>query len=219
MNSIDQDIFPRALGFPPLVNIRRFSIRQADDATIHLLQKESSSTLVPIGMALHISDTGDVEFVSLANSSTAHIILFDDKKSILRKGGHFRELLSSGEKSLIMGEWTCCLVGFSIARTAVQVSRATNAPIKGVDMNTLDSADTWKLNSAADVVAKNVSNSVDKWKIHRLWLGHDDSAPTDVCLQAWVAAWCSVSVFPCSLERCADFRLLVLVLRAGAHSE
>ncbi|PPQ95133.1 hypothetical protein CVT25_011676 [Psilocybe cyanescens] len=186
MNTVDQSIFPRNCIFPPAVNIRRFSVRQAGDAVTHLLLKECSSSIVPIGIAFHTSDAGDVDFLSLANINTALLISLDATKSQVNKD--FTTLLSSGGEAHVMGKWRCCLVGFSMARTAVQVSRATHVRVQGVDLNTMDSTDTWAQNSPAEVVAKNIFISLDKWKINLLWLGGSDSAQTDICLQAWLAA-------------------------------
>ncbi|KAF8962214.1 P-loop containing nucleoside triphosphate hydrolase protein [Flammula alnicola] len=186
MASIAQNIFSRNESFPERINFRRVSHRQAGDAVRHLTnQKVASSSLLTIGVAYHVSNTGKLDFISLANTDTAFRIDFDMKVDGIDKD--FFTLLSATDDALSDDRPRCLLVGFSMARTAVQVHQTTRRRLKGVDLSTLYTPATWKPHSAMEVVDR-VSRSANKWEVARLWVGNEHSMEKNICLQAWLAA-------------------------------
>jgi hypothetical protein len=190
MNSVEQKIFPPKHGFPTMIDIRQVSQRHAGNAARHLTMRKpgSSGATLAIGIACHVSDQGKVEFVALANADTAFYITFNEKAGILDKT--FLALLEAGVGCLGDDEpEPCSLVGFSMARTAVQVHHAVRQRVQGVDVATLspNRRDPVRA-SPMDVVADSLLRTANRWEIARLW-EDEDSVTENVCLQAWLAAW------------------------------
>jgi hypothetical protein len=192
MNSVEQKIFPPKHGFPTMINIRQVSQRHAGDAARHLTMRkpESSGATLAIGIACHVSDQGKVEFVALANVDTVFHITFNEKVGVSKLDKKFLALLEAGGGCLGDDEpELCSLVGFSMARTTVQVHYAVRQSVQGVDVATLSTnrRDSVRA-SPMDVVADSLLNTANRWEIARLW-EDEDSVTENVCLQAWLAAW------------------------------
>lgn len=191
MDSVEQKIFPLEHGFPRLINIRQVPQRYAGDAARHLTMRkpQSSGATLTIGIACHVSDQGKVQFMALANTDTVFHITFNDKVEILDE--KFLALLEAGGGCLGDDELEhCSLVGFSMARTAVQIHHAIRRRVQGVDVATLSTNRGNSVRaSPMDVVVDSLSKTANRWEIARLWLGDEGSVTKNVCLQAWLAAW------------------------------
>lgn len=142
----------------------------------------------PVGVSYTISSTGYVDTLALANINSVFCVDFHHHPSQLTKD--FKELLAAGGASSTADGKEWCLVGFSFARTAVQIHQATGLRIRGVDLSTLFSRDTSKPDHPAAIVQKRISKSVDSWSITSLWTGpHSQTdAAYQISLQAWLAA-------------------------------
>lgn len=189
MNSVQQKIFLPQHGFPTRINIRRTSQRHVGDPARHLTAhtQQSSGAMLAIGIACHISDEGQVQFVALANSNTVLCIIFNDKDNISDK--MFLAFLAGGGKHPAKAEPECCLVGFAMARTAVQLHHVVHQRVQGVDLATLSTKRGDSVSASPMDVVEALSKDANRWEIAQLWLGEKDSATKSVCLQAWLAAW------------------------------
>ncbi|KAF9529886.1 hypothetical protein CPB83DRAFT_240747 [Crepidotus variabilis] len=183
-----QDILPGP-GFPQSINITRTTAIHADEAAAKLLASCEGSPA--IGIAYHISKRGKVDFVCLATCSSACLIKFSKPGQISTKG-MFASLLASNGKHGQLSEKSnatthqTILVGFQMARIAVQVNHVTKQAVRGVDLTRLFTSDA--RDSPADIIHKRLFSAVDSWKVAQLWIGEDDSVSRDLPLQAWLAA-------------------------------
>jgi hypothetical protein len=142
-----------------------------------------------IGISYHISETGNPDFICLASLTHASIISVDSK---IRTGSkRFAAILQSSRITnhgiSDASDHEVCLVGFGMARFAIQVRQATGLRIKGVDLSSL--SNTWEPWPASKFIAERVDAKVDRFAVTRLWMGYEDLAERDVVLQAWLAAW------------------------------
>ncbi|KAF9558500.1 P-loop containing nucleoside triphosphate hydrolase protein [Agrocybe pediades] len=183
MNSIPQRIFPRRTPYPSSINIRQYSIRHVGEAIRHLTNDPPAGQPSVIGIACHAGESGVLEFISLSNTDTAFLIRLGSKSVVTN--ADFAALCHPRNGA----EPTTCLVGFSMAKVAVQVSDATHLRVKGVDLSTLLSPDTWRPKTPLEIITNHVSPGADKWGIVSLWHGNEQTIETDLCLQAWLAAW------------------------------
>jgi len=189
-SQIHQDILPDRK-FPRTIILRRVS---PDDAAYHLSQSTAvsdSTETIPIGIAYHISQTGKVDFICLSNLTHAFIISLDSTARA-GPGKAFAALLSESIEVTATSSITpfpFCLVGFGMAKVAIQVSQATCMRVSGIDLSTLCSPNTREPWSASKFIAEKVENGVDRFKVASLWTGDEGSAERNTALQAWLAAW------------------------------
>jgi hypothetical protein len=183
LSQIHQDILPDRK-FPRTITLRRVS---PDDAAFHLSQSTAvsdSAETISIGIAYHISQTGKVDFICLSNLTQAFIVSLHSTARA-GPGKAFAALLS--ESSIT--PYTFCLVGFGMAKVAIQVSQATRMRVSGIDLSTICSPNTREPWSASKFIAEKVENGVDRFKVASLWTGDEGSAERNIALQAWLAAW------------------------------
>ena len=192
-NYITQTLLPRSTGFPPQLHIRHISLRHAGDALRHLTyslpEANNSRTVRAIGIAYHISQRGALAFIALANDRIVIRVDFPENEKSPHVDSALAHLLGSGEVSLTaVDDGRPRLVGFGLARTAVRLQQKLRSRIRGVDVAKLD-ASTEKDLAPAEVAQQLLSRNVDEWEVTRLWLGNENTAERNVCLQAWLAAW------------------------------
>ncbi len=191
-NYITQTLLPPSTGFPPQVHIRRISLRHTGKVVRHLTHSVSgannSRTARAIGIAYHFSPRGSLAFVALANAQIVIRIDLSENEKSPHVDGALVHLLGSGEDSLTaVDDWRPRLVGFGLARTAVRLQQKLRYRIRGVDVAKIG-ASAEDL-TPAEVAQQLLSRNVDKWEVTRLWLGDENTAERNVCLQAWLAAW------------------------------
>jgi hypothetical protein len=189
VNVVHQHILS-GTAYPRNINLHRIP---AEDAARQLIKRRSSGQedIVPIGISYHVDQTGAVDFFCLANLTDAYILRFDPKSNGLRQV--FTALLCAAGEGIdvksVSPSYNPCLVGFGMARTAVQVNRTTRLRIRGVDLSTLSLTNIREAKSPSTFVAERIDNRVDKFEIIRLWMNFEESAERDTVLQAWLAAW------------------------------
>lgn len=188
MESIEQRIFSEPSPFPRKINVKHFSMHQADEAVKYLLEDQvlSTSSLLPIGVACHSAKKGGIDFMVLSTTTTAVLIVVEKQKP-RNPGGSISTLLSAGEIVVNRTPSKACLVGFSIACSAIQITQATNLQVQGVDIGRFSSS---VQHAPVNIVVDETKPlSVNKWMVCRLWMGSDRSSKRDTCLQSWLAAW------------------------------
>ncbi len=164
----------------------------ADDPASHLTQLLVSrdKDIIPIGIAYHVSRTGRVDFICLANLTNVYIISLYPKKTpfsrILAALLCANGVAASDISDLGFTLSKTCLVGFGMPRTTIQINHGTRLPVKGVDLSTLFSPDSWP---PSLIFTKGLGDEINKLMITQLWMGSEDSAERDIALQAWLAAW------------------------------
>ena len=181
--------------YPQTITLRRVP---AEDAARQLLRGYSISgdeDTTVVGIAYHISETGAADFICLANLTSAFIISFD-KKSI-PFGKQFSALLcadidADGENPATFLQNNVRLVGFGMARIAIQVKQATSLHVMGIDLSTLFSPNIREPHRPSRVIAEFVDRSVNRFEIEKLWMDMNGSAERDTVLQAWLAAWYAI---------------------------
>ena len=171
------------------IQIRKFSRRHAGEAVRLLLRLTDlhDDHYLPIGIAIQQSSTGSVEAVVLATTLTAFVISFDECGDF-PMDKLFKDLFGNSCQ-----DFDLHLVGFGMAHMAVHVHSATSFYVQGVDLSTLFSPDARQSWNPAKVVAHRNSLKVEPGKINGLWNGEDGME--QVCLRAWLSAWCAVSCF------------------------
>lgn len=174
--------------YPRTITVRKVL---AEDAACQLTQGSTVSAdanSIFIGVSYHISETGKPDFICLASSTHAFTISVGSE---MRTGSkNFAALLRSGgvtSHDISEISPTLCLVGFGMARIAIQVRQATGLQIKGVDLSSL--SNSWEPLAPSKFIADRVDAKVDRFAVARLWMGDETSAERDIVLQAWLAAW------------------------------
>lgn len=190
LTQIHQDILPDRK-FPGTIIVRRVS---PDDAARYLSHPTSVSDgieMIPIGIAYHVSSTGKIGFICLSNFTHAFIVTLNSTAKIGPETA-FAALLSERIKITTESQFsshTLCLVGFGMAKIALQVSQATRMQVRGVDLSTLCSQTTREPWPASRLIAERIDTSADKFKVASLWMGDEGSSERNIALQAWLAAW------------------------------
>jgi len=157
--------------YPRTITVRK---ALADEAACQLTQGPTvSADADTIGISYHISETGNPDFICLASLTHAFIISVGPRMRTGTKS--FATLLRS------------CLVGFGMARIAIQVRQATGLQVKGIDLSSL--SNSWEPWSPSRFIAERVDTKIDRFAVARLWMGNENSAEKDIVLQAWLAAW------------------------------
>lgn len=204
MVTIRQDILPGIL--PSTIDVDHVSKGLADSAIVKLTVGASANRIIALGIAYHISSSGQVEFVSLANTDQVYIILFPNRRRL--DANSLLALLLSASTGKASGDTRrdplqhTRLVGFGMAQTAVQVSHATQTSVSGVDLSLLCAPNTWEPCSPAEVAQLTLQREVNRWGIGKLWTGGDVNPERSVALQAWLAAWCvyPLEQIPCLIS-------------------
>jgi len=166
--------------------LRSLTVEQvsAKDAARHFtkrLSEPGTADMVSVGIAYHVSSTGEADFMCLAQSNAANVLFISLRKSKFDSIAGF--LCADGALASKVR-----LVGFGMAQIAIQVSHATNLRVKGVDLLTLF-GNPREPCSPSDLIDKRVDSKVNTSAVQRLWMGNRASAKKDVALRAWLAAW------------------------------
>jgi len=154
--------------YPRTITVRK---ALADEAACQLTQSPTEFADVDtIGISYHITETGNPDFICLASLTHAFVISVGPG---MRAGSKtFAALLQSR------------LVGFGMARIAIQVRQATGLQVAGIDLSSL--SNSWELWSPSKFIAERVDTKVDRFAVARLWMGYEER---DIVLQAWLTAW------------------------------
>jgi len=181
----DSNNIPTQRPIPLNINFRKISVRHVGDAVRYLISNLApvQSESLAIGIACHATDTGAIDFVTLANMSSVFLVYLDSHSVVTNSD--FASLCYPSNESMPPAH----LTAFSMAKVAVKVSKATHLRIKGVDLSTLHSPNTWRPKSPVDIVTSHISAKANKWAIISLWLDNEQSIEADTCLKAWLAAW------------------------------
>ncbi|KIM34855.1 hypothetical protein M413DRAFT_434968 [Hebeloma cylindrosporum] len=160
------------------------------DACRHLKFGGVSTSVLPIGIAYHIDNGGKIKFMCLSNLHLAFVISFDDHHDDKpHPSFEFVDLLRPTDDGRRTNEEVeICLVGFSFPRTAIQVNRATQRHVRGVDLSTMFTPNPREPWSPSRIVKERVHSSANAWDIACLWHGDERMAERNTCLQAWLAA-------------------------------
>src|SRR4051812_49276959 len=128
MDSIRQDILPDP--FSPTIQIGNVPKGQAEDAIRHLAEDCVPGEIAPIGVAYHVSNTGQVDFITLANTKVVYKVSILNRRQLDPNSG-LACLLSAGgdvvRNSSAKLNPRFCLVGFCMADTTVHISHATQS--------------------------------------------------------------------------------------------
>ena len=198
MSVVRQNILSNSR-YPQTITLRRVP---AEDAARQLLRGSSVSgdeDTTVVGIAYHVSETGAADFICLANLTSAFIISFDPKSNSF--GRQISALLCAdvdvdGECSATTLQKNVWLVGFGMARIAIQVKQATSLHVMGIDLSTLFSPNTREPHRPSRVITEFVDRSVNRFEIEKLWMDMNGSAERDTVLQAWLAAWYAFNYLP-----------------------
>lgn len=177
MNSITQSLIPTT-SLPRSIKVHNFSRRQAGNAA-----KIAEAAGEPfLGLAVSLSTTGEVGFIAVATSKEVFLIAAEVNNSfLLLNDKPFKDLLS--------GETGNALVGFEMARLAIQVGRDLKTAVCGIDLSTLCSPNTREPWRPGEFVGKKVCASAKPFEIDQVWRGSLEKDNRDVCLRAWISAW------------------------------
>jgi hypothetical protein len=185
MSFIQQNLLP---GYrTKQIQISKYSRRHAGEAVRLLLRLADlhDARYLSVGIAIQQSPTGSVEAVVLATTLTAFVIFFDER-GVFPMDKPFEDLFRNSCQ-----DFDLHLVGFGMAHMAVHVHSATSFYVQGVDLSTFFSPDARQSWNPAKVVSHKNSLKVEQGKINGLWNGEDGI--DQVCLRAWLSAWCVVS--------------------------
>ena len=176
MSIIRQDIFL----VPQTLKLHQVSAAQASEQLTKCPSDSTADDILPIGIAYHVSRKGQADFMCLAQPNTPDILLIP----LLEKSkfSPIKNFLCSppGHKA--------CLVGFDMPQIAIQISHATNLPVKGVDLLTLSSNPRATRHPLVFITEK-IGDKLNQSAVRRLWFGNRATARNDTALQAWLAAW------------------------------
>ncbi|RDB17534.1 hypothetical protein Hypma_001245 [Hypsizygus marmoreus] len=194
-------------GLSQNIPVRQYSRRHAGMAASLLHDLEAAY----VGVDVKRSPDGCIDRVAFATLDQVFLISVDAGKQsgLLTADMPFEDLLSGR---------TGMLVGFDMARLALQISHDLKIPVRGVDFSTLLVPDTRNPFRPSSVVKRTVSRNVDEFELNALW---DSGSETSVCLRAWISACAiktnlealdsalKVDTFLISSEECACLRELV----------
>ena len=135
-----------------------------------------------LGVSLSLSPDASID--TIAFSTTTDVFYLTLRGSALASNHSNRALTR-----LFTGK-SCPLVGFGMARLAMQLYRQFGVPVEGVDLSTLfTSTDApW---TAAEFVTKRVDPDAPTRRIHALWCHNE---VRDVYSRAWLSALCVCTV-------------------------
>lgn len=188
MHKIQQHIL-RGGNYPRTINATRVS---ANEAAVQLLRRSTpyeSEDIIPIGIAYHLSGTGHADYICLADPTEAFIVSFTSKAkatltndfaALLRAGG------GANVEATIPAAEKVCLVGFNMARIAIQVNKATRLDVRGADLPMLLSPNAQHPEAPSALIASKLGPRVNDRAIDSLWIKNREE---DVVIQAWLAAW------------------------------
>ena len=181
MNTISQSLLPSS----PIRNIPvRYSTRQQADGTARLLEACNQSYM---GVATKQYADGKVEMIAFATPGEVFVISVeaDNRPGLLPSDQSFGLLLLSTAG---------ILVGFDMGKLALRLHRDLKLPTRGIDLSTLfaqNTRDPWR---PSKFIGTKVSPLVNKFEVDNLWNSASEQGSRNVCLRAWLAAWC-VSVY------------------------
>jgi hypothetical protein len=177
MNTISQSILPSS----PIRNVpvRQSARRQAGD-TARLIAACNESYL---GISTKLSADGKVDFVAFATPGQIFVVSSDADSRL--------GLLPSDQEfaSILLGT-TCILIGFDMGKMALRIHRDVGLPVSGIDLSTLFSPNTRDPWRPAKFIATKVFRLVNKFEVDSLWSSTAEQGIRDVCLRAWLSAWC-----------------------------
>jgi hypothetical protein len=212
MSVVQQDILSSPQ-YPQSLTVQQVTASDAARQFAKRLSEPGTQDIVLVGIAHLIDRKGQVKYMCLAQSNVADVLLIP--LSGTSKFASIAALLCEEpmERSLAS---KVCLVGFGMAQIAVQISRATNLPVKGVDPLTHFGTPK-KPWYPSDLIIKKVDNKAKKSAIQRLWTGNTASAKQNIALQAWLAAWYvpQVNTTVIQMMTCS---LLALVTKTNGRS-
>ena len=180
MSAIKQDILSGSQ-YPRSLTVQQVSAKDAARQFTKRLSEPGTEDIVPVGIAYHVSSTGEADFMCLAQSNAADVLFISLRKSKFDSIAGF--LCADGALASEVR-----LVGFGMAQIAIQVCHATNLRVKGVDLLTLFDNPREPC-SPSEFIAGRVDGKAKASVVQRLWMGNKASAKRDVALQAWLAAW------------------------------
>ncbi|KAF9529892.1 hypothetical protein CPB83DRAFT_240942 [Crepidotus variabilis] len=164
--------------FPSYLAVSKLSALHADQAVLKLLDVSKPSKV--IGISYSVTSEGRLDFICLANTASTCLIRCDSRAQ-LPKTGPFASLLAAN------GPEYPVLVGFQMARVAIQIFQTTKLRVSGVDLCRCFHPNAREPQSPSDVVKRRLGSNVNQWAISSLWMGGTD-VDDNVCLQAWLAA-------------------------------
>lgn len=179
MASFKQDIFPES---PREICLRDFSQRQAGNAVRILLQSSVPDTEIQvIGIAVKVSSKGIAEQIALATFRLVVTITLEPN-GIPVSDSLFKDLLTGDV--LRYGQDTQ-LVGFLMARAALQMHHVLNKHVRATDLSSLSSPSNGQLHPPSKVFSR-LFHGAQMEQMIRLWNGTDDAKT--LAMRAWMSA-------------------------------
>lgn len=176
MNTILQTLLPSSA--VRNIPVRQTNRRQAG-STAHLLEACKQDYL---GVATTLSADGRVEWVAFATPDEVFVISVE--------ADYHLGLLPSDESfgRLLLG-MAGHLIGFDMAKLALRLHRDLKLPVCGIDLSTLFSStrEPWR---PSQFVKSKVSHLINKFEVDNLWNSANEQGNRNVCLRAWLSAWC-----------------------------
>jgi hypothetical protein len=177
MHTISQSLLPSS----PIQNIpvRQSNRRQAGD-TARLLEACKQDY---IGVSTKQSSDGRVEWVAFATP--------DEVFAISVEADYRSGLLPSDESfgRLLLG-MAGHLIGFDMAKLALRLHRDLKLPVCGIDLSTLFSPAREPCQLPSQFIKSKVSRLINRFDVDNLWNSADEQGNRNVCLRAWLSAWC-----------------------------
>ena len=182
MNTVSQSILPSSSTRLRDIPVRYSNRRQAGD-TARLLEAFDQKY---IGLSTEQSADGKVALIAFATPCEIFVISVETDKPLgLLPSDHYFE-------SLLLGTSTC-LVGFEMAKLGLRLHRDLKIPVRGIDLSTLFSPNTRDPWRPSKFIESKISPLTDKAKFDtdNLWNSASDQGNRNVCLRAWLSAWCA----------------------------
>ncbi|KAL6300812.1 P-loop containing nucleoside triphosphate hydrolase protein, partial [Sparassis latifolia] len=160
----------------------RYSRSSAAREEIRLLLSTGSAVM---GIAAPLTATGGLQAIAFA-TSTQIVYLSVDRRNITG-------IISSAQEAferLLSGRTKTLLAGFQMAYITLLISRVLGCSVRGVDLGTLFSKNTWEQKSPSALVRLKVcpNDRIDQFKVDGLWDVMEEYDRDTACLRAWVSA-------------------------------
>ncbi|OCH91054.1 P-loop containing nucleoside triphosphate hydrolase protein [Obba rivulosa] len=129
-----------------------------------------------LGVALQLSQTGQLDAVAFATSSRVYFVPAETMCT---------DTAMKGLEAFFSESSSCILAGFGMARLALHIHRCTGVHMRAVDLSTLLSISTRESWPPSKVVYERMDSQVNRSRINALWLAQGD---INICLRAWISA-------------------------------
>ncbi|KAF9459527.1 P-loop containing nucleoside triphosphate hydrolase protein [Collybia nuda] len=180
MDSITQLLLPKP-AYPETIKVRCFSRSQAGNAAD--LAKATGEPY--FGLSVTLATSGEVGLIAVATSQEVFLLSVGANKGPPLLNEQFKDLLSGASSST--------LIGFEMARLAIQINRDLGTPVCGIDLGTLFSGtrNPW---NPGELITNKVCPQAKSSNVNSIWGSGFDGDEETVCLRAWISACAAESL-------------------------